>query len=145
MYQPDKSKIKSFYNQFTNPTGKAPMPTNLGGFFGSKPTSIKDFFGGMKSPEVSNPNAKFDLKNIPVAPMTPYQPSAPIQSASAAAPVALSGAIFSQPASSSVAPIAAPTTSSNIPSQYLKEDGTQMTPEEYVAKVKGEMKARVGQ
>lgn len=142
MYQPDKSKIKNFYNQFTNPSGKSPMPTTLGGFLGDKPKSIKELFGGF-SP---SPTPNIDLNNAPVGPMTPYQQNAPVQGPvkpAPSAPLAPSNQLFQQ--TPITQPIQPTTPSSNIPSQYLKEDGTPMTPQEYVERVKGEMKSRVGQ
>jgi len=149
MYKPDNSKVKNFYNQFTNPSGKAPMPTNLGGFLGTAPKSIKDFFGGMKSPAVSNPNAKFDINNIPDGPMSKYVPTeGPVRPSNVSpAPVGNVGStqLFGggqQQAPAATAPAQAP---SGIPSQYLRPDGTQMTPEEYVESVKSQMKIRTGE
>lgn len=138
MYKPDKSKITNFYNQFSNPSGKAPMPTTLGGFFGSKPTSLKEFVG-MSKPTTQQPTMTVPTfaETMAKKDYTKYASSAPTPVSSA--PAQTSGQLFTQPA-----PQEAPAPAASVPSQYMKEDGTQMTPEEYVEKVKGELRLRTG-
>lgn len=154
MYKQDKSKITNFYNQFSNPSGRGPMPTNLGDFLGDKPTSIRDMVSGVQSPTVSNPNQPglpqgtpsptqilnqnlLDQRNQGAFRSTPA-PQAP-------APAQGGGQMFSPQQAPMGQPQQQGAPQGEDMTPYMRPDGSLMTPEEYVEKVKGEMQSRMGQ
>lgn len=133
-------QVKNFYNQFTNPSGKAPMPTTLGGFFGNAPTSLKDLFSGLKAPA---PQANAPTPAVSGAMEGPIRPK----------PVASSAPIFSAPksyaaptpAAATPAPVQTPSSETTpVPSQWVKPDGSFYTPDEIADNIATQLKATAG-